>query len=36
VVGDQAALLFLLVKAWRGETWRVPAAGDLAVKIASK
>ena len=28
--------LFLLVKAWRGETWRVPVAGDLAVKIASR
>ena len=26
--------LFLLVKAWRGETWRVPVAGDLAMKIA--
>ena len=28
--------LFLLVKTWRGETWRVPVAGDLAVKIASR
>ena len=28
--------LFLLVKTWRGETWRVPVAGDLAMKIASK
>lgn len=28
--------LFLLVKAWRGETWRVPVAGDLAMKIASR
>lgn len=26
--------LVLLVKAWRGETWRVPIAGDLALKIA--
>jgi uncharacterized membrane protein len=26
--------LVLLVKTWRGETWRVPVAGDLAVKIA--
>jgi len=26
--------LFLLVKAWRGETWRVPVAGDFAAKIA--
>ena len=26
--------LFLLMKAWRGETWRVPVAGDLALKIA--
>jgi uncharacterized membrane protein len=28
--------LFLLVKTWRGETWRVPVAGDLAIKIASR
>lgn len=26
--------LFQLVKTWRGETWRVPVAGDLAMKIA--
>jgi uncharacterized membrane protein len=26
--------LFLLLKTWRGETWRVPIAGDLAMKIA--
>jgi uncharacterized membrane protein len=26
--------LFLLVKTWRGETWRVPFAGDLAIKVA--
>ena len=26
--------LFLLVKTWRGETWRVPIAADLATKIA--
>lgn len=26
--------LFLLVKTWQGETWRVPLAGDLARKIA--
>lgn len=26
--------LFLLMKTWRGETWRVPIAGDLATKIA--
>ena len=26
--------LFLLMKTWRGETWRVPIAGDLARKIA--
>jgi uncharacterized membrane protein len=26
--------LFLLVKTWRGETWRVPVAGDLAIRIA--
>ena len=26
--------LFLLVKTWRGETWRVPIAGDLAMKLA--
>ena len=28
--------LFLLLKTWRGETWRVPVAGDLAMKIASR
>ena len=28
--------LFLLMKTWRGETWRIPVAGDLAVKIASR
>lgn len=28
--------LFLLIKTWRGETWRVPVAGDLAVKIAGR
>ena len=26
--------LFLLLKTWRGEHWRVPMAGDLALKIA--
>jgi uncharacterized membrane protein len=26
--------LLLLLKTWRGETWRVPIAGDLAMKIA--
>jgi len=26
--------LFLLLKTWQGETWRVPLAGDLARKIA--
>lgn len=26
--------LFLLMKTWRGETWRVPIAADLAMKIA--
>ena len=26
--------LVLLLKTWRGETWRVPIAGDLAMKIA--
>jgi uncharacterized membrane protein len=26
--------LFLLMKTWRGEMWRVPIAGDLAMKIA--
>jgi uncharacterized membrane protein len=26
--------LFLLVKTWRGETWRVPVAGDLAMKLS--
>lgn len=28
--------LFLLVKTWRGEDWRVPLAGDLASKLAAK
>lgn len=28
--------LFLLVKTWRGENWRVPLAGDLASRLASK
>ncbi len=28
--------LFLLLKAWQGEAWRVPIAGDLAFKIAGK
>ncbi|MBY0493990.1 MAG: hypothetical protein K2Y23_07225 [Cyanobacteria bacterium] len=27
--------LFLLLKTWRGETWRIPVAADLATKIAS-
>jgi uncharacterized membrane protein len=27
--------VYLLVTTWRGETWRVPLAGDLATKIAS-
>lgn len=26
--------LFLLLKTWRGETWRVPVAADLATRIA--
>jgi uncharacterized membrane protein len=26
--------LFLLLKTWQGETWRVPVAGDLAKKLA--
>lgn len=25
--------LFLLLKTWQGETWRVPIAADLAVKL---
>ncbi len=28
--------LFLLVKTWQGETWRVPLFGDLALKLAAK
>lgn len=28
--------LLLLLKTWRGETWRIPVAGDLALKIASR
>jgi uncharacterized membrane protein len=35
-VGAVLLWLFLLVKTWRGETWRVPVAGDLAMKIASR
>ena len=27
--------LYLLLTTWRGDTWRVPLAGDLAKKIAS-
>ena len=26
--------LFLLVKAWQGETWRVPIVGSLAARLA--
>ena len=26
--------LLLLLRTWRGETWRLPIAGDLAMKIA--
>ena len=26
--------LFLLLKTWQGETWRVPLAGNLAKKLA--
>ena len=26
--------LFLLVKTWRGETWRVPVAAELATRLA--
>jgi uncharacterized membrane protein len=25
--------LFLLLKTWQGETWRVPIAGDLAMRL---
>jgi uncharacterized membrane protein len=28
--------LYLLLTTWQGETWRVPLAGDLAGKIASR
>jgi len=28
--------LFLLLKTWQGETWRVPVAGDLAKKLAGR
>jgi uncharacterized membrane protein len=28
--------LFLLLKTWQGETWRVPLAGDLATRLADK
>jgi len=27
---------FLLLKAWRGETWQVPIAGGLALQVAGK
>jgi uncharacterized membrane protein len=28
--------LYLMLTTWQGETWRVPLAGDLAGKIASR
>ena len=28
--------IVLLLKAWRGETWQVPIAGGLALKVAGK
>lgn len=31
-----ALWLVLLLKTWRGETWRVPLAADLADKLAKK
>ena len=31
-----AVWVVLLAKCWRGETWRVPLAGDLAEKIAGR
>ena len=34
--GAVALWLFLLLKTWRGETWRVPIAADLALKLAGK
>ena len=34
-VGTVVLWLYLLLKAYRGETWRIPVAGDLATKIAS-
>ena len=34
-LGTVVLWLYLLLKAYRGETWRIPVAGDLAVKIAS-
>jgi uncharacterized membrane protein len=33
-LGAVVLWLVLLLKTWRGETWRVPIAGDLAAKIA--
>jgi uncharacterized membrane protein len=35
-IGAVLLWVVLLVKTWRGETWRVPVAGDLAIKIASR
>jgi len=35
-LGTVLLWLFLLMKAWRGETWRWPVPGDLAVKIPSR
>jgi uncharacterized membrane protein len=34
-LGTVVLWLYLLLKAYRGETWRIPVAGDLATKIAS-
>lgn len=32
--GAVAMWLFLLLKTWRGETWRVPMAADLATRLS--
>ena len=34
-LGTVVLWLFLLLKAYRGDSWRIPVAGDLALKIAS-
>ncbi len=35
-LGAVVVWVMLLARSWRGETWRVPLAGDLAEKIAGR